>query len=195
MIKARHLLKTVCVALFFTWLYTPPTLATSDAFSNSGKLICYYFNEPTQAFHSASWCASSVLPPQGKFSYGPGKLFQNGAWCEGVKGYGIGQIIKLAYKNGGATSLSPSYDRIVIRNGYDKSAKAFYDNSRVKKISIRTDTGARWSTTLKDKRGPQTIRFGYEINPQSLTIKILSVYRGRKYKDTCLSGLSADFGM
>ncbi|MBL4733079.1 MAG: hypothetical protein JKY82_10885 [Rhizobiaceae bacterium] len=89
----------------------------------------------------------------------------------------------------------PSYDRLVISNGYDKTSKTFLENSRVKQIEIRTDSGKFWIRTLKDETGPQEISLGGEIAPLSVTITILDVYPGSKYDDTCISGLYADFGM
>jgi len=170
-----------------------PILASSKKSTTTPK--CFSFNEATQIFKSASWCVSSFLRSQGKNTYGPRNLTRKGAWCEGVKGYGIGEAVMLTFQGYPNDARPPSYDRLVISNGYDKTSKTFLENSRVKQIEIRTDSGKFWIRTLKDETGPQEISLGGEIAPLSVTITILDVYPGNKYDDTCISGLYADFGM
>ncbi len=156
---------------------------------------CDKFVLSTDVFKSATWCVSSALAPQGSNTYGPRNLARDGAWCEGKKGYGIGEIIKLRYEPYETDNGPPSYDRLIIGNGYDKSNSTFVDNSRVKQIEIKTDKERSWVRSLQDKMGEQVVLLGEEISPVSISITILSVYPGRKYQDTCISTLVADFGM
>jgi hypothetical protein len=69
--------------------------------------------------------ASSILQASGNNTYGTSNLSDDNpqtVWVEGKVDYGIGEYITF---NRGA-------DMMLIYNGYQKSEKAFYDNSRVK---------------------------------------------------------------
>ena len=101
-------------------------------------------------------------------------------WCEGQKGSGIDEWIskRLTYKS----------NRMLIINSYVDalSPDYYYNNERARNIEIKTSDGIILHT-LEDT--PQIQSVGLPANTTGdvkLTIKI--IYKGRKYKDTCISG-------
>ena len=90
-------------------------------------------HEQSHQFGKSRVCVRSVLPPQGGNKYGPDNLFgltDDGAWCEGAKGSGVGE--RIVY-----TIDPPQLFRTVqIINGYAKSDDAFRRNGRVKRVLI-----------------------------------------------------------
>tara|TARA_R110000751_G_scaffold234229_10_gene335904 strand:+ start:19945 stop:20616 length:672 start_codon:yes stop_codon:yes gene_type:complete len=144
----------------------------------------------TQYVDQVRYCATSVLKSQAGNHYGPGNLYDSNdqtAWCEGVRGNGEGQRISLKVVGGLA------YRRLLVYNGYAKSSTSYYDNARPRTIEISTDTGLRFRHVLPDRPGEAIIDFPEVGEYWEVVIKIIDVYPGLKYKDTCLNGLVADF--
>lgn len=164
--------------------------------------------------HGHVYKSSSELNPpvQGFGKYGAHNLFDDNvktAWAEGVNGNGINESIKFI--------IQKKLKKIQIVNGYAKSNSTFFKNNRIKKIKITAfevempKNGAvtelfvpikfrskiiDFSVVLKDSVEPQTIYLpakwnaGLALNKNyAIELKIMSVYRGNKYKDTCLSEL------
>lgn len=101
-------------------------------------------------------------------------------WCEGKKGSGIDEWIskRLTYKT----------NRVLVVNGYVDALNPdyYYNNERAKSIELRTSEGILLHT-LEDTPQIQSIDLpSNTIGDVKLTIK--SVYKGIKYKDTCISG-------
>ncbi len=174
-----------------------PAPATSPETASKSKIICR-----SQDFHvgsidaagkrTAHWCTKSNLPSTKEYSYGPENLGkQSGAWCEGEDGQGIGVGVEVSIEPSATDGSLHAFNHIIVQNGYDKSTKTFMENSRVKQIEIKTDTGESWVRTLRDETGPQKIQLGKVIQPHGILVTILDVYPGQKYQDTCLSYLMA----
>jgi len=178
------ILSIVVMPSIFDDVYAAPDTTT----------VCYLHDEPTQISKSSLICASSVLRAQSGNTYGPDNLITEGAWCEGVPGDGIGQALEFSEQPYETDEYPPSFDRLVIQNGYVKSKALFSANSRVKKVEILTDTGQRWIRELADTPHEQEITLGVEISPEWLRFTILEVYPGDKHRDTCISALYIDFG-
>lgn len=151
----------------------------------------------TQAFHSASGCVSSYLPPQAGNRYDINSLFDgrtDTAWCEGKSDHGVGEKIVLKW-----TDAAPLRG-VFITNGYTKSNKVFYDNSRIRDLEVRIkDAGSSKARVtiirLPDSPLEEQIQLPWRIeSPAKLVLKIKSVYPGNKWKDTCVSELWVDFG-
>jgi len=128
------------------------------------------------------------------------------AWCEGVKGNGAGQILLVPLWKRGAREIE-------IRPGYAKSKSLFLANNRPRKIRaylLAADkikvhqygdllsgvkVVARREVTLADENKFQKIEFeDVPSNSESfrlVAIEILSVYKGRRYPDTCISEVRA----
>ncbi len=133
-------------------------------------------------------CASSVLSPQGERNYGPNHLSgvtDDGAWCEGVAGPGIGEHVTLHM------DPRPRFRTLSITNGYTRTADTFRRNGRVKRAHLETEGGYKTTITLKDTREPQ--RFRIPTNESRwIKLTIAEVYPGSSGSDTCLTWLSVD---
>lgn len=104
-------------------------------------------------------------------------------WVENAKDNGINEEISFL---GNCTVL-------YILNGYVSFDKPYlYEaNSRLKKIEVSFPDELNKTSIiveLNDTPNPQKIDLGFRCQSQ-IKIKILDVYEGKKYKDTCLSGI------
>jgi hypothetical protein len=128
------------------------------------------------------WKVSSSSYLNNATIYAPDNLFDKSlhtAWAEGAKNEGVGEwaLIKFDYDK--------KIDDIGIFNGYQKNTNLFEDNNRVKELEISISDGTKKIVTLEDAKDVQWI----PLNKQTQWIKfrILSVYKGKKYNDTCLT--------
>jgi hypothetical protein len=119
--------------------------------------------------------ASSVLEP-GKGIYDQGNIMDltDDSWCEGKKDAGIGESITIKLD-----SPMP-IKKLYIKNGMGIS-KHWAANNRIKEAKIN---GATY--TLKDDPGFQAVNLPGK-STDTLTISIISVYKGEKWNDTCLA--------
>ncbi len=134
-------------------------------------------------------CVTSVLSPQGRNTYGPGRMSaesdDRGAWCEGATGPGIGQVITLHQ------SPTQKIGSLIVVNGYAKTPQTFRANGRVKRVQIQTSGGHTTTATLKDTSNTEVIKIpAAEVSWVRLTI--LEVYPGNRHSDTCISKLYFD---
>ncbi len=114
----------------------------------------------------------------------------NTCWAEGADGYGISEILVI--------SSGPWYQfdvkEIRIFPGYGKSEELFFKNSRIKKMEIVVSTynskigskKIRSIITFDDKPEFKTIPINKK-NVYKINFKILEVYKGSKWDDTCIS--------
>jgi len=146
--------------------------------------------------------ASSVLKPGTKFDYKPRNVTDKDlstAWVEGTPEYGIGETISFitnVVHNDYGTALE--LDSIGIINGYAKSTTAFNENSRIKKLIIRTGKESSYDYEegdkpvisvfiLKDTPEIQYLKFKSPISATDIEMEIADVYKGSKYKDTAIT--------
>lgn len=112
----------------------------------------------------------------------------NTSWQDGIKGYGEGEWL-LAYNSGG---LAEKVSEVTVYNGYQnpehntKTKDMYMNNSRVCEFVLEFDDGTTETFTLKDEKGPQTFIFN-ERETCFVRFTVKSVYKGKKYKDTCVS--------
>ncbi|MDY8022461.1 discoidin domain-containing protein [Paenibacillus polymyxa] len=126
--------------------------------------------------------ASSTLSSEGSQSYDAKNLVDGNkatAWCEGVKGNGEGETIVLDLG-----SLH-KVNGIQIINGYAKSEKSYRENNRVQKLKLQFSDGS--SLVLNEFNARKN--FKKPIYTSFIKLTILSVERGTKYQDTCISDL------
>lgn len=128
------------------------------------------------------FCVTSVLPPQGRNSYGPDQIsgLGDGAWCEGVPGPGIGQSVTV-HQNPAQVIGSMSFV-----NGYARTEQTFRNNGRVKRARIETSGGYVRTMTFRD--GKEWLHI--KITPSNVTwvrLTILETYPGARDTDTCIS--------
>ena len=133
------------------------------------------------------YCASSVLKTQKGNTYGVASLLDDSnftAWFEGNKGVGIGQWIMVDF--GELRTIK----EIAVKNGYNKKENLYYNNSRVRTLSLVFSGGqTRQSLVLKDQPGRQTFQIGGKIKARWVQLKIQAVIKGKKYSDTGLNEL------
>jgi hypothetical protein len=124
------------------------------------------------------------LAPQLGFDYLPGNLIDgrlDTAWAEGSSGDGIGGWIVVEF--GSPRRLAQSR----VWNGYHKNVDIFLKNNRVRNADIVLSSGHSQTAVLADRGGPQDINIGFSGDSEWVQFKILSVYRGTKYRDTAIS--------
>jgi hypothetical protein len=135
---------------------------------------------------SVSYCATSVLPPQGKNHYDPSMLFdgkQATAWVENDPESGLGQTITLDF---GRERQVVGFD---ILNGYSKDERTWANNSRVRGATLTLSDGQSFGIELPDVRDLNRFEFNRPVSTASISIRLDSVYRGSKYADTAISEL------
>lgn len=143
-----------------------------------------------QFMNALHYCTSTTLSSQSGNSYGPANLADGDsrtAWCEGVPGPGLGETITL-HIDGGS-----SFQRLLIGNGYGKSNKSYRQNNRPRMIEISTDSTPPTRLELLDQNSPVPVPLMGSREYKWVQIKILSVYRGDTYDDTCVDFVTPDF--
>jgi len=144
-----------------------------------------------QFFRAIHYCVSSVLAPQGENTYGPENLARwdgksTKAWCEGAPGHGIGETITIRIEGAG------TFRRLLVGNGYSKSSRIYRNNGRIKIVEITADTGFTTTVHLLDKS--EMLRVSLPKLAQNwIRLKIVDVYPGERFADTCLSFVMPDF--
>ena len=151
-----------------------------------GYLTPLEFQKGEAQFGNWKVRASSRLANQGKFSYGPGNVFLTGsesAWVEGVIGDGIGQWLHFDL------DYPQFFSKVIIRNGYQRTDKAFRENGRVRELRLTWPDGQK-TVLLKDVKGAQSILLKKGgLRTPWIRLEIVSVYQGSKYRDTAISSV------
>jgi hypothetical protein len=102
------------------------------------------------------------------------------AWIEGAANAGLGEWVRFEF--GQPTSLA----RIEIANGYQKDAKRFAANPRVRLASIELSSGTTYLVELHDVGDPQAIILSGEAIDW-VKLVIVSVYPGQTNQETALT--------
>ena len=103
------------------------------------------------------------------------------AWVEGVNGQGIGESLTFYFDN------TYELSGFIIYSGYQKSKKAYNNNSRPADMNISFSNGKSVNIKLDDYFGEQRVTFSPSVESASVTFTIKSVYPGAKYQDTAIS--------
>ncbi|ABR47928.1 von Willebrand factor, type A [Alkaliphilus metalliredigens QYMF] len=159
------------------------------------------YNLPIELLFS-SVTASSTLEPQVeiftnlRFDYLPYHAIDqssNTAWVEGASGDGIGEWIRIDFLR--PTTLSGMY----IRNGYWRTAERLRQNNRIKRIRIEFSNGSSEEFNLSDPVNQnfnelligngQRLDFITSHTTSYVKLEILEVYRGDRWRDTCISDI------
>ncbi len=136
--------------------------------------------------------ASSTLPPQGKNSYQISRVSDANpftAWTEGDTEYGVGESITFTWKE----FMDGSCTKLVMMNGYQKGQSHMENNSRIRTMDVYADDNLVAKLEIQDRLGAQYFsnqELGLRDN-QNIKLVITGVYKGIKWKDTCLSELGA----
>ena len=180
--------------------------------------------------YKEEFTATSTLAPIKGVKYGPENLrnfsvdgieggSRENVWCEGVKGYGIGERVNLSI-----TLQAPFREQadiicfpdLMIINGHAKSETTWKNNSRVKTLRLYVSGEPCYDLQLKDTIKPQIFNFkgseriypaksgrkisdgdidndgAYPTYQTDFSFEIIEVYPGAKYDDTCLTGIAFD---
>lgn len=108
------------------------------------------------------------------------------SWQEGKKGDGIGEYIRLSFKE------DQNVSRIVIVNGNARTEEIYLKNNRLKIARLVFSDGSETEINLEDSYSTtgQTIDLPSPVLTREVSIYIKEVYPGSAYKDTCISGIS-----
>ncbi len=150
----------------------------------------------------SSITASSILAPQKdpqtdmRFDYLPYHAIDKNpstAWVESAQGDGIGEWIKIDFLR--SATVSGMY----IKNGYFRTEDRLVQNNRVKRLKVHFSDGTNEVFDLPDpineNFNQMTNGQGYKINfskkiiTSYVKVEILEVYKGTKWKDTCISDI------
>ncbi len=177
--------------LFGSILSSVIVAATALSARDAAAETCW--RQPGGAYYRAlNYCVTSVLPPVNEWQYGPRNLVsreggQRLAWCEGAPGQGIGEAIILRIEGGAP------FQRILISNGYGKTAKSYRENGRVRDLRVSTNTGLKGTVRLPDRKRAVALNLPEPAAYRWVRLEIRSVYPGSRYKDTCIDFVAADF--
>ncbi|KAF6634943.1 discoidin domain-containing protein [Paenibacillus sp. EKM208P] len=125
--------------------------------------------------------ASSTLSDQAGNSYAARSIMDGDAstaWCEGSKGDGIGEWIKIDF---GSMQELKGFELI---NGLAKSSNAYQANNRVKRMKLEFSNG---QTMMVDNDFISNQFLDNPIHTSFVKITIEAIERGSKYHDTCMS--------
>lgn len=139
--------------------------------------------------YSAVNIKSSSFLTENNIEYSPDNLNEEIGicWAEGVSGQGINETL---YLQGFYQTNS-----IHISNGFVSYSKPYLykQNSRLKKIELSVENKYTKIIELIDTPNFQTINLSETLLPDEiLKIKILEVYPGNKYEDTCVNIILMD---
>jgi hypothetical protein len=128
--------------------------------------------------------ASSTLNPEA--AYSTSNLFDGRkefCWVEGnPANSGEGESIQFRFQDPTVVITA-----IQIWNGYQRSDEHFESNARLRDFEIVGADGVATTYTLRDTKAGQRIELSPWIKNGNFTLKVKSVYPGKKYKDLAIS--------
>ena len=139
--------------------------------------------------------ASSTLEPTpeliGKRNYDASLVKQGsgqvGAWSEGAKGPGTGEWLELT------PEVPKPLTEINLMPGYTMSRELFEANARPKKVLVELNGEHRFHADIPD--APEWARIpvnGYTKPVKTIRLTFEEVYKGARYEDLCVSGVSLE---
>ncbi len=179
MVRPLHALAAAIAACLVLTLMPEGALALTDA-RLAGDSSSYGTLSPSRVEVSAS---SELTDEYGAY---PASNAADGnlrtTWAEAASGNGEGEWLSLSFPTQQILGF-------VIRAGYQKSQDVYKKNARPRRILIGVDGEAPVPLTLDDVRGPQLVLFDEPVTTGSLTVELSTVYKGSKYKDTCITDI------
>lgn len=154
-------------------------------YNSSNELIFYGPSKiNTECIYFPSGISATSELREGNIIYSSSNLKNlelDKCWVENKSDYGIGENLNFGVNGRG----------LIIFNGYLSGLKTYlYDqNSRVKQIEVKLlKNKVSKIYEIKDTPNPQLILFDSEYSGD-VELKILDVYKGSKYSDTCLNAV------
>ncbi len=153
-----------------------------------------WFMAQTDSAYVKSVTATSELVEgqyDGKYLYPPINILDGDfstVWCEAdAKGPGIGEAVTVEFAE------PVSFDEIQIVNGFASGNNYYTKNNRVAVFQLTQVAKKHFQQkeyTLEDNKPDwQPVKFALPQTAQTLTFKLVSVYKGSKYDDTCLGDI------
>ena len=106
----------------------------------------------------------------------------NTAWQEAAKGYGIGEGLTLSFKKEQEVAM------LALHLGY----KPYYEtNGRPREIEFTFSDGSSCVVEFKDKNTDQYVVFDRPVWTDTIELRIVSIYDGTQYEDTCITEITA----
>ncbi|MCL2183737.1 MAG: hypothetical protein FWB85_09745 [Chitinispirillia bacterium] len=153
---------------------------SSDGFFHFSGYVGIFREENSQwhfGQYKEEFSSSSALPPSKSITYYASNLrnedyraggTRGAAWCEGVKGYGIGERVDMQVSTLANTAKSEDamyFKSLMIVNGYTKNETTWRNNTRVKTLRLYVG-GKHWcDLQLNDVIKPQVFNL-----PENLRI-------------------------
>ena len=149
----------------------------------------WYCGAPAMRFE-----ATSSLTEAGGMSYPAMQAHDQKmttVWSEGVPGNGEGEKLTFTFSTTKKDTTDLGVTSCAIATGYQASKNLFLQNSRPKRLQLIVDGHPTAVLNLKDEMGLQW----FEIpklklerpSTHTISLKILEVYPGAKFQDTCIS--------
>jgi hypothetical protein len=146
-----------------------------------GELCSSVNNSELEITATSHLIEGNIIYSTAKLNYRTGEC-----WAEGVNGQGINETlyIKLARAN----TIHISIGFVSFNKPY-----LFNQNSRPRKIELSVENKYRIIINLENTPNIQTINLPEELGRNEiLELKILDVYHGIKYDDTCINMILVD---
>ncbi|MBQ2886439.1 MAG: VWA domain-containing protein [Alphaproteobacteria bacterium] len=110
---------------------------------------------------------------------------ENTMWIEGIRGNGIGETIHITLDE------MHGVNGITIYNGNRTKSDLYEKYNRIKTIQVTFSDGSQRQFELDDNfYEPCDINFINPVKTNFLEIKILEVYEGTTYQETCITDIS-----
>ena len=181
----RIIIAVIAICVVFALVFVAKNQLSSKSQSSDSTSTVKTTVNKTKRLTVASVYASSVLNDSS--SYKAENAIDGDpttAWNEGVRGDGIGETITFKFDEKTKVKGAKIY------NGYCKNETIYYKNNRLKEVTFIFDDSSE-SVTLDDSFDvEQKVSFAKTHNTRKVTIRIESVYKGRSFRDTCLSDIS-----
>lgn len=105
------------------------------------------------------------------------------AWFEASPDDGIGEWLKITFTE------AKKVEKVGILGGYPKTDKLFKQNNRIKTATLVLSNGDTQVIKFKDSKEMQYFTVESSAKTSYVKVVINSVFRGSKYRDTCVSEL------
>ena len=158
--------------------------------------------------YEEQFTATSTLAPSGTVRYDANNLRNDKAremgggdrsitWCEGVKGYGIGERIAMRVRTLALYERpdGPCFTKVMIVNGYAKDETVWKNNTRVKILRLYVNNKHWCDLHLADVIKPQIFTFpagleiipavsGKKIAPEGIFVKPVDAKNGYNWPES-----------
>lgn len=144
--------------------------------------------EPEQSGPSETASSTLIDTSALRFDYSPSQVKDQDfstAWIEAERDAGINEYVMVNYGE------EKEIDRLGIVPGYGRDEEIYFENNRVKKLTLEFSDGSTVEKELEDKYAMHMLEFDRR-KTSSVKVIINEVYSGSKYNDTAISEIDVD---